>query len=177
MHYFLAIALPDEVKRRLHAFISEWGAPFRLFVHEVDYHMTLAFLGRVTEVERKQIAQLMPEAVKKHRAFPLQLSEVHSFGSRVLWYGVKEEPRLFSLRQDVYDVCQRIGFSLDSRPFTPHITLAKKWSGSLPLSLELYPRKMDEEDISFFVRDVVLYETHMDKNPKYKPIMRFPLSS
>lgn len=176
MHYFLAIPLPNEVKQQLHAFISEWKAPFRLFVHEADYHITLAFLGRATETERKQIAALMPDVIQRHRVFSLQLSEVYSFGSRILWYGVKEEPCLFSLRQDVYDVCRQIGFSLDARPFTPHITLAKKWNGSFPFSLETYPRKMEGEDVCFFVNDVVLYETHLNETPKYKPLMRFPLS-
>ncbi|PIC05450.1 RNA 2',3'-cyclic phosphodiesterase [Anoxybacillus flavithermus] len=176
MHYFLAISLPSEVKKRLRDFMSEWKAPFRLFVHEEDYHITLAFLGRATEEERKQIAERMPKVVRKHKAFSLQLSEAYSFGSRILWYGVKEESRLFSLRQDVYDVCRQIGFSLDSRPFTPHITLAKKWNGSSPFSLETYPRKMKGEDAYFFVHDVVLYETHVKETPKYKPLMRFPLS-
>ncbi|MBB5355112.1 2'-5' RNA ligase [Anoxybacillus mongoliensis] len=176
MYYFLAVPVPSEVKKQLHHFMSQWKAPFRLFVHEEDYHITLAFLGKVTEEERKQIAERMPEAVRKHKAFSLQLSEVYSFGSRILWYGVKEESCLFSLRQDVYDVCKKIGFSLDARPFTPHITLAKKWNGSFPFSLETYPRKMGGEDVQFFVHDVVLYETHVNETPKYKPLMRFPLS-
>lgn len=149
MHYFLAIPLPNEVKQQLHAFISEWKAPFRLFVHEADYHITLAFLGRATETERKQIAALMPDVIQRHRVFSLQLSEVYSFGSRILWYGVKEEPCLFSLRQDVYDVCRQIGFSLDARPFTPHITLAKNGTDRFRSHLKHIRERLKERTFAF----------------------------
>jgi 2'-5' RNA ligase len=176
-HYFLAISLPDDVKERLGQFAQQLEAPFKTWVHPEDYHITLAFLGSASTEQLQQVSENVAEVVKKHRTFSLELSNIHSFGSRILWYGVHDEKRLFQLQKDVYEACKKVGFSLDERPFTPHITLARKWMGEGAFSINLLTEKIKGETVRFVVTDVVLYETHLDKLPKYKPLMRFSLSS
>ncbi|GMB09845.1 2'-5' RNA ligase [Thermolongibacillus altinsuensis] len=174
-HYFLAVSIPDDVKERLGQFARQLEAPFKTWVYPQDYHITLAFLGSASKEQLQQVSKNVSEIVKRHEKFSLELSNLHSFGSRILWYGVHHEERLFQLQKDVYEACKKVGFSLDERPFTPHITLARKWMGESSIENDLFREKI-RETIRFAVTEVVLYETHLDKLPKYKPLIRFSLS-
>ena len=46
-HYFWAVMLPDEVKHIIHHRLEKDKGlfQFKRWVHELDYHITLAFLG------------------------------------------------------------------------------------------------------------------------------------
>ncbi|QFT90252.1 2'-5'-RNA ligase [Bacillus sp. THAF10] len=179
-HYFLALPIPMELKEKLSLSMKNMKneLPFTRWVHPDDLHLTLAFLGRMEPSQKKRIMELLPNVVKQHEPFTIVLNNLGTFGNpqspRIFWYGVEESEQLFSLRKSVYDVCQNIGFTLDTRPFHPHITLARKWKG---------PGSMTEDKLqsssslsqSFQVNNVILYETHLDRMPKYEEKEEFPL--
>ncbi|BDG46112.1 RNA 2',3'-cyclic phosphodiesterase [Parageobacillus sp. KH3-4] len=180
-HYFIAVPIADEVKKQ----IAEWkegiasAFPFRTWVHQQDYHITLAFLGYVPPAKIDKICQIIGEVAKCHAPFALSLSEIQTFGNRtaprILWQGVEKEEKLFALQRDVHAACIDIGFSLGKRPFTPHITIARKWQGNEVFclnDLQMKPRV----NATFPVGQIVLYQTHLDRTPKYEALALFPLS-
>jgi RNA 2',3'-cyclic 3'-phosphodiesterase len=184
-HYFIAIPIPAEVSEQLEKLQNELKElfPFRNWVHKQDYHITLAFLGDASSKQLDEVKRAMEQTVKRHHSFWLTLDQICTFGNRsaprILWQGVKEEPKLRELREDVYNACIDIGFSLDKRPFAPHITIARKWQGAEEFDLEKINKISENkgENKRFRAEHVVLYQTHLERVPKYEPLSIFPLLS
>jgi 2'-5' RNA ligase len=44
---------------------------------------------------------------------------------RVVWMGVKADPKLELLHHDVERACEELGYEVDARAFRPHLTLAR----------------------------------------------------
>lgn len=184
-HYFLALALPSETKELLYKWreMLEPRLPFKSWVHPEDLHITLAFLGGQASIKQlTAIKKQMPEIAKQHESFTLQLNGLGIFGKsdspRILWAGVEESELLHVLQKDIYEACIDIGFSLDKRPFTPHITMARKWKAESPfVQTQLKEIVQPKEDKSIFKAEhFVLYQTHLNRSPKYQPLSIFSLS-
>ncbi|KPC97561.1 2',5' RNA ligase family [Geobacillus sp. BCO2] len=137
-HYFIAVPLTAEVKQAIARFSNEAAPslPFRTWVHEQDYHITLAFLGDVPLEKMAPLGEAMTAVAARCAPFSLALAGLGTFGERtsprIFWQGVETEAQLHALRRDVYEACMKLGFSLDRRPFAPHITIARKWQGTEP---------------------------------------------
>ncbi|HZG71576.1 MAG TPA: RNA 2',3'-cyclic phosphodiesterase [Chondromyces sp.] len=177
-HYFFALALPEETKLFLKDQCERMGLPFRKWVHHEDYHLTFAFLGQAEENMLQDSARFVGQAIERVETFPLTIHTYGTFGRsdspRIFWAGTKEEKRLDSLHRLVYEACVKAGFSLDKKPFRPHITLARKWEGT-----DHFPESAKEVlppvQHTFQAAEVALYQTHLDRNPKYEKKLSFNL--
>lgn len=182
-HYFFAVKLPKEIKTFLYEWINEKREdyPFLKWVHPEDYHITLVFLGFVEESSRDEIIERVRSILASEKSFQLTLSKLGVFGAmkspRIFWAGVNESDSLNKLQRKLFDECVQMQFSLDKKPFNPHITLARKWGSENEFSKNiLVPITTNEgEKVTFTINEVVLYETHLDKIPKYKEFKIFPL--
>ncbi|AGT33162.1 2'-5' RNA ligase [Geobacillus genomosp. 3] len=179
-HYFIAVPLTAEAKHAIARFAADAAPslPFRTWVHEQDYHITLVFLGDVPPEKMGPLWEAVSAAASRYAPFSLALAGLGTFGERtaprIFWQGVKAEKTLDALRRDVYEACLRLGFSLDRRPFAPHITIARKWRGAAPLQPEAL-RSLPAASAVFSVPEIVLYRTNMEQTPKYEAIASFPL--
>ncbi|MFK2824712.1 RNA 2',3'-cyclic phosphodiesterase [Bacillus sp. B190/17] len=173
-HYFFALPLPLELKLHLHQMVQQQQLPFARFVHEEDLHLTLAFLGAAEEEQLQTALQLVALSVQDVEAFPLVIDSFGTFGKkdepRIFWMGVKAEERLNELQSVVSHACRKAGFTLDNKPFRPHITLARKWKGEAAFQL---PHISVNQ--KFLAESVILYETYLDQSPKYKMRNRMKL--
>jgi 2'-5' RNA ligase len=136
MRLFVAINLPDEVKGEI------WKAtePLRTIAYPVRWvapesiHLTLKFLGEVDGARESEIVSALGRAVEGARRFRMSLSGFGAFPSvrqpRVLWVGCEGVPPLELLQHQVEREMERIGFSLDGRPFRPHLTLGRAVRGA-----------------------------------------------
>ncbi|MEH7461666.1 RNA 2',3'-cyclic phosphodiesterase [Bacillus thuringiensis] len=178
-HYFIAVKLPNEIKNILAEWkeIVEGTTPFRSWVYKEDYHITLSFLGSAEERQLEKLKLDLQQLAKMSR-FSLTLQGCHTFGvkeqPRVFWVGVKEERALFDLQKQVYTICEKNGFQLETRPYHPHITVARKWKGEEAFDknqLPVLPPRI------FEVETVTLYETHVERVPKYEAIYEISLQN
>ena len=182
-HYFWAIRLPDVVKKTIFMELEKMKGnfSFKRWVHELDYHITLTFLGSAQEEKLVEATRLVGDVLKNKKAFRLKLDGLNVFGNReaprIFWASVEQEHQLFELQKEVHQVCSEVGFSLESRPYLPHLTLARNWNGEAKFErdwLEKY-NPFQFMPISFIADHVVLYKTNIEKTPKYESIATFTL--
>ena len=180
-HFFFALTLPNELKEELHSRIEnlKFSFPFKKWLHPADYHITMAFLGDASEPMRKEAISLVQTALENETAFELTLNVVGTFGKseqpRILWADVAFEQRLFDVQTKVYLACLQAGFQLDSKPFKPHITLARKYIGEDVFSLEKASDMVAFEQRRFLASQITLYQTHIGEAPSYEPIVSIKL--
>jgi RNA 2',3'-cyclic 3'-phosphodiesterase len=184
-HYFYAVELPEQVKEQL-KFITEnlkADMPFKTWVHPQDLHITLAFLGNADKVKMEESTKLIQSSTAIRSGFELAIDHLGIFGRkdspRIFWAGVEESSSLKKVRETVFSSCLTAGFELEKRPFSPHITIARKWTSESPFTYNTLERlnPFQNEKILFTAERVVLYRTHLGKSPKYEPITIFPLAS
>jgi 2'-5' RNA ligase len=131
MRLFLAIELDDD----LHDLLDETTASLRAEAPELGWlgrekrHLTLKFLGDVSEEALPRLVSAVDRAAARHARLEMSVREVGAFPNfrraRVVWMGVEQEPRLELLHHDLELACEQEGFEVEGRPFRPHITLAR----------------------------------------------------
>ena len=182
-HYFFALALPETAKNYCMeaSELIKQKFPFKSWVHEADLHITLVFLGPAPKEKLDCALKNMPQAVASVQQFALKVKGFGIFGRpdapRVLWGATEDSQPLNMLRSNVASVCSEAGFEIESRPFKPHITLARKWKGNEDFNLAGLEQIRDVLNVPpvFTAREAVLYKTHPDRTPKYEKIASFPL--
>jgi 2'-5' RNA ligase len=130
---FIAIELPDDLKLALTRLQSQLRSGSQAPVKWVDpysIHLTLKFLGNISQDIVGNITAALEEAVRGISPFHLEVKGLGVFPSlrrvQVVWVGVTGEvDRLRQLQQHVESTLAPLGFTPESRPFTPHLTLAR----------------------------------------------------
>lgn len=182
-HYFWAVRIPDSVKQTIHDELTKIKPifQFKRWVDLHDYHITLAFLGAVNPEKLQSVIQLVGDAINKQKVFTLEIEGLNVFGAqkspRIFWGAVNEVKPLFQLQEIVHNTCLAAGFALETRPYHPHITLARKWGGSEDFNRDdlVMHNPFKEQALSFQVSEVVMYKSNVEKTPKYEAIAAFSL--
>ena len=121
---FTGIELPAEVRTRL-ALLSAPVTGAR-WVEAENLHLTLRFLGDIDHRTADEfIDRILPFTVAP---FEMTLTELGVFGSQrpdVIWVGAEPKLILGQLNQWHERAARAVGLEPDSRPFTPHVTLAR----------------------------------------------------
>jgi RNA 2',3'-cyclic 3'-phosphodiesterase len=174
-HYFFAVKIPEETKIIMKTHLEKFkiNIAFNRWVHHEDLHITLAFLGFAPSENLDKAEKNVEEAIRGLKPFQLQIDRLGIFGKedapRVFWADTSESNKLQLLRRKVFMGCEQAGFQLETRAFRPHITLARKWVGNEPFQKELLKvwEEYQPEPLGFEAREVVLYQTQLQKEPKY----------
>ena len=130
---FIAIELPQGIKDELGSWeerIRESPYAFVKWVDPEGIHLTLKFLGNIDSTTLPQIIEAVNKAAQGKPAFYLQIEGIGVFPNwqrpEVVWVGVGGEvEKLIALQQSVDTALTPLGFPRESRPFTPHLTLAR----------------------------------------------------
>jgi 2'-5' RNA ligase len=132
MRLFIAIELPDEIKRGIFAIqeqLKKSGAD-AAWTRPEGIHLTLKFLGDVAEEKVPDIKGAMTGAVQSAGRFRLDVAGAGAFPNvkspRVLWLGVRGDvERLAALQSSVEGAMVKLGVGPEDRIFNPHLTLAR----------------------------------------------------
>jgi len=119
---------PDAATRRRLAGVATTGRP----VAARNYHLTLAFLGPVPASRFEAVVA----AARPVAAPPLSF-ELDRYGgsrrARVLWLEPARVPRpLVHLQEALWLRLEPLGWTRESRPFRPHVTVARKAPAGIP---------------------------------------------
>ena len=182
---FVALMLGPELGAALATEVSvALGAERRRFrlPRPEGLHLTLAFLGEVSNEELDRLAPALGAALEGARAPELTLGGAGSFPGRgrerVLWMGVSPMP---PGRGELTDLHRRTGEALraaDLEParskerFRPHVTVAR------PRDRAGVPEAFYGLDLElpWCPRELALVESVAVHGPRhYRPLLRFPL--
>lgn len=130
MRLFIAINFDEAVKD------SVMGVMSRLrdkttegrFTSRENLHITLAFLGEIP-AKRLQAARQAMSVAAMSPIFELKLEGIGCFkqgGGDIYWMGVDPSHELKSLQSKLSDSLIEQGFELESRRFSPHLTLCRQ---------------------------------------------------
>ncbi|MFH0847213.1 MAG: RNA 2',3'-cyclic phosphodiesterase [Chloroflexota bacterium] len=130
---FIAIELPEGLKDELIRLVERLRASSSNSVKWVDprgIHITLKFLGSVSSSRIDGIIKAMEESSNTVSPFQLGVTHLGAFPSlsrpRVVWVGLSGElEKLQALQKSLDEKLSRLSFSPETRPFTPHLTLAR----------------------------------------------------
>jgi 2'-5' RNA ligase len=134
MRLFVAITPPDvvldELETRLAPLRPAW--PGLRWASRDTWHITLAFLGEVSETAAAALEPRLQRAAHRHQGQVLSLGGAGAFPRRaraqVLWAGIRaDQPGLAKLAASIAAGARRAGAPSpdEGRGFTAHLTLAR----------------------------------------------------
>ena len=177
---FVAIPFSDEAQARFLAMQPPASAGVRLSKRE-ELHVTLQFLGEVADDHHVLVRNTL--ATVKVSPFTITLRGLGQFppegAPQVLWSRVEPSPFLSALHHAIgAALTDAIGFRPESRPYTPHVTLAYVKESLAPDQWEAYLRTHDAvPTFSVLVNRFALYSsTRMEDGPQYQVQAEFDLS-
>ncbi|WIM96862.1 RNA 2',3'-cyclic phosphodiesterase [Actinoplanes oblitus] len=116
---FVAVFPPPAVREDLRRVLPADGR----FTRPSKWHVTLAFLGEVDDARLPSVTDALA-TVPAPAAFSLRLTGGGRFGP-VAWAGLAGDLRkLGALRESVRVALDDAGFTIDPRPFRPHLTVS-----------------------------------------------------
>ena len=105
------------------------------WVRPENIHLTLKFLGDIPVSDAPRISVAVQEACAVHAPFDIILSRLGCFPNpqhpRVLWVGIEGDAKALSqLQRSVEHALSALGYPSESRPFSPHLTIARIKNGA-----------------------------------------------
>ncbi len=135
---FIALELNEALQRFLGDIISQASKelPNLRWVDPSGIHLTLAFLGYLTDEQLETAIDAARLAAQQAVPFEYRLKGLGIFGSssqpRVIWMGIEDLPSgqiqgspLQQLHRVLAKELELRGFEIEKRPFSPHLTLAR----------------------------------------------------
>ena len=162
---FIAINLPEDVKKALAKYSEKWPELPAKWVGKDNLHITLEFLGDLTDVEIGDTCKIVKEVVKNHKPFSINLNKI-LYGPpgkipRFVWVQGEKSEELADLKIDLQEyLVEKISFKPEPRNFTPHITLARisEWEFR-KFDLDERPEVSEEIDLIFTVESIEVMES------------------
>ena len=130
MRLFVALEIPDETREALALLIAKLKlkCPSAKWVRAATMHVTLKFVGHVGE---EKVPAIRDALAQVHASEPIDLRFrglgffPHPKRPRVFWCGVEASPNAAPLAADIDKRLTALAIEPETRPFSPHLTLAR----------------------------------------------------
>lgn len=158
---FVAINLPESVKKELSSFQFKWPELPCRWVKKENLHITLEFLGYLTDEELVELCQKTREIAAKKKPLTIHLNKI-SYGP------IDKKPQR---------MVWAIGDKIKEFGITPHITLGRlrMWEFR-KMEPEERPEINEGIDIKFEVSSIEVMESRLKRGgPDYSILESCPL--
>jgi len=131
---FIAIELPASLRRaisehidRLRQAVPEARASW---TREENLHLTLKFLGNTRVKKVESVSKAVERTAQRVAPFEILVGGCGAFPPRgqprVLWIGIDDRSgNLATAHGFLEEECAKVGLARESRPFHPHLTIAR----------------------------------------------------
>lgn len=185
MRLFVAVELDQEVVERLARLVRELreALPDIRWARRESLHLTLRFLGEVDESRVDELSAVLEEAAGSvGGAIRLEVEGLGTFGDRkrprVVWAGVRERTgALEALVEAVERAVVSRGFERESKPFRPHLTLARLKRSSPGLGRALAARAGTDLGVSTISEITLMRSRLRPEGAEYKALRKFSLGA
>ncbi|MFW5879057.1 MAG: RNA 2',3'-cyclic phosphodiesterase [Myxococcota bacterium] len=188
MRTFVAITLPQEIRRELALAAGQVGDEGVRWVAEENIHLTLKFLGEIAKTDLPRVCEILCDAVRGERSFEMKVRGLGLMPNparpRVVYAGVEADETLKRLAEKIDPAFEDLGVEADDRAFRPHVTIGRIRSrgrhraGRQDLR-ELREAVLEREEQAFgrtVVSEIVLFESELGATgPTYTALSRVPL--
>jgi RNA 2',3'-cyclic 3'-phosphodiesterase len=154
--------------------LSSLGADLKPVERE-NIHLTLKFLGNVSPSKLAEVKSALGKA--RFEPFSLEIKGAGAFPNlkriSVIWIGVGEG---WSKAQLIFEETEKylheVGFSRETRPFSPHITIARVKSGRKRDELAGFLEHLADESFGTFDADRIRLKQSVlsPSGPKYSTL-------
>jgi 2'-5' RNA ligase len=128
---FLALWPDDATRAAIAAWQRDWAwAPEAALVPAERFHLTLHFIGNVAREKLPRLGSGLKVAFAPFD-FELRRGEVWPNSVAVLQPD-RAAPEMERLQEDLAGALRRLELPVESRPFRPHVTLARRARGAVP---------------------------------------------
>ena len=129
MRLFIAINFSDEIKAAAAKVRDQIKAAALRgrFSFDENLHLTLVFIGECSEAQASAIKKVLDDTV--FSPFMLSFDTAGCFkreGGDTWWLGLRQSDALLALQAKLSARLGQSGFTLESRKYTPHITLGRE---------------------------------------------------
>jgi len=178
MRIFIALDIPEQVRARLTEYMERARllAPEARWARVEGLHVTLKFIGHVDDATVGKIKTSL--LAIKATPFEVKFAGVGFFpnpnAGRVFWAGVNGSDSLPKLASTIDAVMEKLGIPRETKPYHPHLTLAR--TSSRPLR-GLKPLLDEPPQFgTMTAREFFLYQSQPQKGgSKYTKLERFEL--
>lgn len=177
---FIAINLPEDIKRKLSDYQSKWlELPCR-WTKKENLHITLMFLGYLSDEELLKVCNITKGVASKNNPFSINLKKIiygppKKMPPRMVWVEGEKSEELGKLQTDLEnslsssEALAKEDLVIEARPYTPHITLGriKTWEFRR-IEPEERPEVNEEISLSFEVNSIEIMESELKRGgPEY----------
>jgi len=168
---FIAINLPEDIKKQFVSYQGKWPElPIR-WTRRENLHITLFFLGFVSDEELLEVCKITKETALKNQSFSINLNRI-CYGPpkkppRMVWIEGKKSKEFTFLRNNLEKSLmgsEKVHFSSEDRAFSPHITLGRirtwEWKEIEP---EEKSEVNEEINLGFEVNSIEVMESQLKK--------------
>ena len=130
MRLFVALEIPDDVRENLRGLIAQLQPKCQSarWIRSESMHLTLKFIGHVAPDRLGPVREIL-SALRMEQGVEARFGGLGFFPNkkraRVVWAGVHASPNLGELAAVIDRSLTAIGVPAETRPFSPHITLAR----------------------------------------------------
>lgn len=148
-------------------------------VERENIHLTLKFLGNVGATRLDEIKSALAQVT--FPPFSLEIKGAGAFPNlkrmNVIWVGIEEGwSQVELIYEQTEKLLHQLGFSRETRPFSPHITVARVKSGRKRDEIAAFlGHLIDESFGTFNVENVRLKQSVLSSSgPKYSTLFEVP---
>jgi 2''-5'' RNA ligase len=177
MRAFIALELSSEIKKSLaqiQSHLKYSGADVK-WVEKDNIHLTLKFLGEITEEKCANVVSILDEVGMGTKPFNISIKDIGAFPTmdhpRVIWAGLGDgaaESKILAKKID--EALSKAGFPEETRPFAPHLTIGRVRS---PKNNEALKQKLATNNLQLttklqYISSIVLFQSKLSqKGPTY----------
>lgn len=130
---FIAIEIPESIQKAIEketlSLRKAADSSLVRWVPSANVHLTLKFLGDVSESNLQFIKQMLTQECAQHPALDMQIGKLGSFPTskrpRVIWVGIHAPAELGKIQQAIDSASSRLGYTKEERDFSPHLTIGR----------------------------------------------------
>jgi len=167
---FIAINLPEEVKKELARFYERCRELPAKWTSKDNLHITLEFLGDLTDIEIGDVCQVVKEIAKRHNSFSINLNKI-LYGPpkknppKLVWVNGEKLEELVDLKEDLQEaLLEKVAFRPEGKGFIPHITLARILEMEFKnFDLDERPEINEDIDLIFTVDSIEVMESELKR--------------